>query len=198
MKYDPHKHHRPFGYAQHRRSIRLKGYDYSQPGWYFITLCTNNREKLLGEVIDGNIKLNELGKIAEDEWLKTAEIRKNIIIDQYIIMPNHLHGIIGIVEVESRSVRANSYSPQLVPQSTKPKRESQPSGFQSPSKTIGAIIRGYKGAVTKKINILLDTPGASVWQRNYFERVIRNEPELNRIRKYIIENPAKWQNDKYY
>ena len=94
---------------------------------------------------------------------------------------------------EDSLVRANSNSPQLTPQ-----RDSQPIGFRSPSKTIGAIIRGYKGAVTKKINTLRDTPYVSVWQRNYFERVIRNEPEINCIREYIIENPAKWQDDKYY
>lgn len=157
----------------------LNPFDCAQdsPGWYFITLCTKNREQLFGEVIGGYMVLDQVGKIAEDEWLKTAEIRKNII------MPNHLHGIIGIMGEEGRSgVRANSNSPQRKPQ----RDTTQPKGFQSPSKTIGAIIRGYKGAVTKKINNFRDTPYVSVWQRNYFERVTRNEPELNRIRKYII------------
>jgi putative transposase len=182
LKYDPQKHH--------RRSIRLKGYDYTQAGWYFITLCIKNREMLFGAVVNGEMVLNEWGKIAEIEWQKTEEIRKNIVIDLYVIMPNHLHGIIGIVEDKDRSVRANSYSPQ--------RDQFQPHGFRSPSKTIGAIIRGYKVAVTKKINISRNTPGLPIWQRNYYERVIRDEPELNRIRKYIIENPSKWEYDKYY
>lgn len=183
MKYDPQKHH--------RRSIRLKGYNYSQPGWYFVTICTKNREMLFGEIVDGKTILNEWGMISETEWLKTEEIRKNIKIDQYVIMPNHLHGIIKIVdEEEDIYVRANRNSPQ--------RDTDQSNGFQSPSKTIGAIIRGYKSTVTKKINIRRKTPGTPLWQRNYYERIIRDEPELNRIRKYILENPIIWEKDKYY
>jgi len=177
LKYDPQKHH--------RRSIRLKEYDYTQAGWYFITLCTQNREMLFGEIVYSKIVLNELGNLAESEWQKTAKIRKNIKIDQYVIMPSHLHGILGIVDKDNYYVRANRNSPQRT-------------GFQSPSETIGAIIRGYKSAVAKKINILRKIPGATVWQRNYYERIIHNEPELNRIRIYIIENPIKWEYDKYY
>lgn len=190
MKYDPQKHH--------RRSIRLKGYNYSQSGWYFITLCTKNRERLFGKVIDGKATLNELGKIAEDEWKKTGEIRKNTIIDQYVIMPNHLHGIIGIVDGETRSVRAYCDTPRREPQLAAQPYTPQPAGFQSPSKTIGAIIRGYKGAVTKTINTIRKTPGASVWQRNYYEHIIRDEPELNRIRNYILQNPLNWDEDKFF
>ena len=183
MKFDPQIHH--------RRSIRLRGYDYSQSGWYFITLCTKNREHLFGEVINGKTILNELGKIAEREWQRTEEIRKNTKIDQYVIMPNHLHGIIGIMEAEVFS----KGTMHRAPTDLAPTLEC----FGKPTtNSIPTIIRSYKATVTKKINSLLDTPGAFVWQRNYFERVIRNEPELIRIRSYIIENPAKWQDDKYY
>ena len=178
MKFDPQKHH--------RRSIRLKGYDYSQSGWYYITLCTRNRERLFGEVVGSNMKLIELGKIAEKEWLKTAKIRKNIIIDQYIIMPNHLHGIIGIMDREAES-KGTMHRAPTIEQFSKPT-----------SNSIPTIIRGFKSAVTKKINNLRNTPYVSVWQRNYYERVIRNEPELNRIRNYILQNPLNWDIDKYY
>jgi len=174
---------------------------------------------LFGDVIDSKMVLNELGKIVENEWLKTSEIRKNINIDEYAIMPNHLHGIIGIIDDPEAAVRANSHKPQRDTQtsgkgtiqsetevydkvranfnSPQPSNQNPPT-FKSPSKTIGAFIRGFKSAVTKKINIKRNTPGATVWQRNYYERIIRDEPELNRIKKYIVENPAKWQEDKYY
>ena len=181
-------------HQRNRKSIRLKGYDYSQSSWYFITICTQNRKPIFGDIIDEEMALNEFGIIVKSEWEKTADIRNNINIDEFIIMPNHLHGIIGIIDDEydlskgTKEVRANS-----------PRREtSQQPTFKSPSKTIGAIIRGFKSAVTKQINKLLKTPGSPVWQRNYYERIIRNEPELNRIRKYIIENPIKWHFDKYY
>jgi REP-associated tyrosine transposase len=103
-------------------------------------------------------------------------------------MPNHLYGIIDIVDEADPEVRANCNSPQLT----------QPAIFNSPSKTIGAIVRGFKSAATKKINLNRNTAGTAVWQRNYYERVISDEQELNRIRKYILENPTKWQDDKYY
>ena len=184
MKFDPQKHH--------RRSIRLKEYDYSQQGWYFITLCTKDRKRLFGKVVDSNIKLNEWGKIAEKEWLKTAEIRKNIIIDRYIIMPNHLHGIIGIVDGEAGYSKGTMHRAPTV---LAPPKEQ----FGKPTtNSIPTIIRSYKAVITKTINSRRNTPGSPVWQKNYYERVIRNEPEINRIRKYIIENPAKWQDDKYY
>ena len=170
-----------------RRSIRLKEYDYSQPGWYFITICSQNRDTLFGDVIDGKMVLNDAGEIVNMEWQKTAEIRKNIIIDQYAIMPNHLHGIIGIVDEEDIPGKGTMHRAPTIEQYGKPT-----------SNSIPTIIRGFKSAVTKKINIKNNTPGAPVWQRNYYERIIRDDPELNRIRKYINENPFKWQIDKYF
>ena len=183
MKYDLQIHH--------KRSIRLKGYDYSQPGWYFITICIKNRQMLFGEVADEKIVLNKWGKLAEKEWQKTSEIRKNIKLDQYVIMPNHIHGIIGIVDEDDFS-KGTMHRAPTDPSSTLEQYGKPVSG------SIPTIIRSYKAAVTKKINILRQTPGAVVWQRNYYEHIIRDEKELNRIQKYIIDNPAKWQNDKYY
>ncbi len=98
MKYDPQKHRRPFDAAQGRRSIRLPGYDYSQPGAYFITVCTHQRPPLFGGVVDGKMRLNGLGEIVQEERLKTAEIRSEIVLDEFIIMPNHIHGIIFLVD----------------------------------------------------------------------------------------------------
>ena len=100
MKYDPHKRHRPFDLAQGRHSIRLKGYDYTQPGAYFVTFCTYQRDEILGEVLHGEMKLSALGKIVQEEWFRTAQIRKEIQLfdDEFIVMPNHGHGIIRIIE----------------------------------------------------------------------------------------------------
>ncbi len=166
-----------------RRTIRLSGYDYSRPGEYFITICTQNRFCLFGEVVNGSMILNKYGQIAKNEWIKTAEIRDNVVLDVFIIMPNHVHGIIRIINKIS-----------IHDQNQQNKNESNK--FRSPSKTIGAIIRGYKSAVTTKINTVDRLPGRKIWQRNYYEHIIRNEQELKRIREYIIQNPMNWMDDQ--
>jgi REP element-mobilizing transposase RayT len=162
-----------------RRTIRLKEYDYANPNWYYVTICTKNKRCAFGNVHKGKLVPNELGKVAKAEWLRTKTIRPNIDLDYYIIMPNHIHGIIII---ESRGVK--HYAP------TKK--------FISPSQTLGAIVRGFKSSVTKRINEMNKTYGKKLWQRNYYEHIIRNEQDLYRIRKYIQLNPLKWELDEYY
>ncbi|HOO14890.1 MAG TPA: hypothetical protein PKU90_02960 [Candidatus Paceibacterota bacterium] len=173
MKYNPDKHH--------RRSIRLQGYDYSQPGIYFITLCTQNRECLFGEILNGEMRLNEFGKIAHQCWLEMPHHFPHIQLDEFVVMPDHIHGIIVLNNI----VGAKKFSPL---QNITP--------FRSPSKTIGSIIRGFKIGVTKGFR--QNTDIYVVWQRNYYEHIIRNEVELNRIRQYIIDNPKKWKTDENY
>ena len=187
MPYNPQKHH--------RRSIRLKGYDYSQEGAYFITICCHNRQGIFGEIKNGKMHLNKYGKIAETEWRKTAVIRNNVELDEFIIMPNHVHGIIKITDV----VGAYCNTPQQIRNTTRQIRNTpqqihnttQQTGFRSPSQTIGSIIRGFKSTTTKQINQIRHTPGLPVWQRNYYEHIIRNKQALHRIRYYIINNPKK-------
>jgi len=163
-----------------RHSIRLKEFDYSQPSWYYVTICSHQMLHRFGQIQNDKMILNEYGKIINDEWNKTKLIRPNIEIDYYIIMTNHLHGII-IINKQSRGVL------QYAPTENK---------FSSPSHTLGSIIRGFKSSSTKKINIKRNTPGQVVWQRNYFEKIIRNEKELFYIRKYIEQNPLKWELEK--
>jgi len=163
----------------HRRSIRLSGFDYSHPGSYFITLCTRGKSPLFGEIVDGEMRLNDMGKMVEQEILKTESIRDNIEIDKYVIMPNHVHLIIVIWSRKGTARRAPT-----VERFGKPVPNSIPS-----------IIRSLKSAATKRINQYYHTPGQSIWQRNYYEHVIRDEKELNRIRRYVINNPAKWTYD---
>jgi len=165
---------------RHRRSLRLKGYDYKQAGVYFVSMCTLNRTCFFGDIVNGEMMLNAEGQIVAEEWIKTAEIRNNIELDEWVVMPNHFHGILVINECRGTARRAPT-----VEQFGKPVPNSIPT-----------IIRSFKSAVTKRINKLRNSPGAKIWQRNYYEHIIRNEDELNRIREYITNNPLKWEFDK--
>ena len=178
--YDPDRHY--------RRSIRLKGYDYTQPGAYFVTICTHQRTPLFGQVVDGEMILNAFGEIVREEWFKTAQIRPYVELydDEFIVMPNHIHGIIRIVADPTAVVGARRRRAPTVEQFGKPVPGSIPT-----------IVRAFKSAVTKRINQLRGTPGAPVWQRNYYEHIIRTERTLIAIRRYIIENPARWSLDRY-
>jgi putative transposase len=162
---------------QNRHTIRLKGYNYAQEGMYFFTICTYKRQVLFGTVASGEMQLNEFGQIVCDEWRKTAEIRHEIGLDTLMVMPNHLHGIVLVTDY---TVGATGGSP-----------------FRSgPSKhSLGSFIAGFKSAVTTRINKVRVTPQAPIWQRNYYEHVIRDEESLNRIREYILNNPAEWDLD---
>lgn len=190
MNYNPTKHH--------RRSIRLSGYDYSQAGLYFITICTQKRACLFGEIKDGVMELNEIGEIAHTEWNRTPEIRNNVELGDFVIMPNHIHGIIRLLGSNVSPMppcRGESHSPNHldVPRlpimgvchTPIPTTQNQP--------TIGSIIRGYKSSVAKQIG-LLGFPG-KLWHRNYYEHIIRNEKSLIKITEYIINNPLNWDDD---
>jgi REP element-mobilizing transposase RayT len=191
MKFNPEIHH--------RRSIRLKGYDYSRNGAYFVTICSWNRECLFGEISgiktsEPEIILNEYGKIVHDEWNRTVLIRKEIEIGEFIVMPNHFHGIVLIQGRGDRLVAPMSTIADCI-QGRPPVAPTEDRPGPKP-KSISSFLAGFKSIVTKRINELRQTPGAPVWQRNYYEHIIRNETELNRISQYIISNPANWYNDE--
>lgn len=184
-------------FKKHRHSIRLSGYDYSAEGSYFITLVTHEREHLFGCIADGEMRLNDYGVIVREEWLKTKEYRPNVelIDDEFVVMPNHFHGIVHIIESETQScksddeqlVRAYSHTPLRVHDK-----------LTSPSKTLGSMVRGFKAAVTTRINTLLCTPGQPVWLRNYYEHIIRSEKDYENIVNYIYLNPLNWDiKDEY-
>ena len=182
MKYNPNIHH--------RKSTRLKGYDYTQAGLYFITICVKNRECLFGNITNGKMLLNDSGKNANECWLEISNHFSNTQLHEYIIMPNHIHGIIEIVG-------ANQHSPNV---DDKHNRTKYISPLRSPSKTIGSVVRGFKIGVTKwfRLNMGDEFPiGQSVWQRNYYDHIIRNEKTYQTISEYIINNPLKWQEDKF-
>ena len=185
----------------HRKSLRYPGFDYSAQGYYFLTFATHNLEPLFGMIESGKIVLNEFGRIAEEEWLRNAEVRKNIGLDLHVIMPNHIHGII-VIEKKGDPARGKASSctgepagrPEIDPD--RPFNISELENIDSfslKSGTIGAILGQYKSIVSKRINALRRTPKKPVWHRNYFEHIIRDEEELKRIRKYIENNPLEWR-----
>jgi REP element-mobilizing transposase RayT len=157
-------------------------------GKYYITLNTYEREPLFGNIESGKMILSEMGIIAHREWLKTLEIRKNLSLGEFIIMPDHIH---GIIEIKWKMVRnkENKFIPQHFSENNNEKI------LKSPSKTLGSIIRGYKSSVTRQINTMNNTPGKPVWQRNYYEQIIWNEKDLFRISRYIRNNPLNWNNE---
>ncbi len=242
MKYDPEKHH--------RRSIRLKGYDYSSEGGYFLTFVAKDRECLFGDVVNGEMVLSEFGKMVSVEWLKSQQIRKEIVLDEFVVMPNHLHAVLFIVGSKSpsdKNVGAHGCAP-IPPDneikncvkgnwkrahgrvSLRPHSEIKKYGNEiwkrahsraplrcdneiairelekhmmeqhhvrpyRPPKSIGSLVAGFKSYVTTRINIIRNTPRVPVWQRNYYEHIIRDERELYNIREYIVTNPLRWELD---
>ncbi len=245
----------------HRRSVRLKGYNYAKAGSYFVTLTSKDRFPLFGEIVKGKMNLNDFGIIASNEWLHTPEIRPNISLGVFVVMPDHIHGIIIIREEMHNSKTKNQteprrgvlhtpllhtphthtphtpktdstitknefksgrgvlhtpllhtphthtpHTPTMNSTLTKNEFESGKGGcntplpdsnsaLRSPSQTLGAIIRGYMGSVTKQINALRNTPGQKIWQRNYHDHIIRNKWSFKGITQYILMNPKNWEKE---
>ena len=198
----------------------MKGYDYSRSGMYFVTICVNKRKSVFGKIMDCKMVLNDFGKIAHDEWAKTPDIRSNVQLDVFVVMPNHIHGIIVITN-DNGGGRGVSHTPNTLPphtlhtfhdetvHQTLPPPLHSPHNktdvcnrgvcdtpLRSPSNTVGAIVRGYKSSVTKQLNQLGFI--GSVWQHNYWEHIIRNEQSYQRIANYIINNPENWKNDDFF
>jgi len=171
MTYNPEIHH--------RRSIRLRDFDYSSSGAYFISICTFGRECLFGEIVDGKMSVGDAGRIVESEWRRLSDRFPSVELDAFVVMPNHVHAIIVVnasvgaiheLPLQDRNARRNVVLPKAI-------------GY-------------FKMNAAKQINTLRETPGVPVWQRNYHERIIRNEGELNGIREYIANNPLAWYDDE--
>ncbi len=182
MAYDPERHH--------RRSIRLKGYDYAQPGAYFITVCTQDRVCLFGDVVAGEMRLNEAGRMVSVEWDTLPTRFPTVQLDEFVIMPNHIHGIIGLCDAP---VGAG-----LVPAPNCPGPDRAPTRG---APTLGGVVGAFKSLTTVSYTRGVTQSGWSpfpgrLWQRNYYEHIIRDEESLNHIRQYILDNPARWALDR--
>jgi len=194
MRYNPDKHH--------RRSLRLKGYDYSQQGAYFITICTQNREYLFGDVVDGDIILNEFGEIVKYTWFDLPNHIGNIALDDFIVMPNHIHGIIIIVGAGPRPAQ-NKKPIQNGQRADLERADLERAGLEraglepAPTRDFGLseIVRQLKTFSAKRINRIRNMTGFPVWQRNYYDHIIRDEDEMKQIREYIHTNPQNWDID---
>ena len=187
MKFDPKIHH--------RRSIRLPGYDYSQAGAYFVTIVTQGRECLFGEVVDGVMVLNQYGEIVQKWWHDLPTHFPCVETGAFVIMPNHAHGVIIITDDGRGAVPApNDRIPTTGRGDPAPTTTTEMSPIQKP--TLGQVVAYFKYKSTKEMNAL-DTPGiiTKFWQRNYYERIIRNDEDYNRIHLYIEANPANWLTD---
>lgn len=191
MKFDPQKHH--------RRSIRLKGYDYSQAGAYFVTIVTWRRECLFGEVVDGVMNLNRHGHVVRDAWFDLKNHYRHVELGEFVIMPNHAHGIIVLIDDRrggssslGETIASDADLSGIDPMQT---NQTRPYVKPIPRHGLPEIVRAFKSFSAKRINRLLRTDGIPVWQRNYYEHIIRNEREMDNITKYIETNPSRWNDD---
>ena len=203
MRFDPERHH--------RRSIRLKGYDYHQAGAYFVTICTQDRAFLFGQVVHGEMRLNEAGKMVYDVWNDLPAFYPGVQTDAFIVMPNHIHGIIILVGADPR-VCPNAdprvcpaqppvgVGPRAYPDSGPRAYPGQPQGV-APTMGLPDVVHRFKTMTTKRYADGVKRLGwepfrGRLWQRNYCEHIIRNEESLNRIREYILTNPMRWALDR--
>lgn len=152
-----------------RKSPRLQGYDYAQAGAYFVTICTHLREYWFGEVLEGEIFLTEIGIIAAECWTTLPEHFPQIELDHFVVMPNHIHGIV---------LTTDQQTPDPLP--------------------LGKVVNTYKGAVTRIVRRLSEYQHIRLWQSRYHDHIIRNDVDLNRIREYVLHNPSRWAEDIFY
>ena len=166
--------------------MRLRDYDYRQSGVYFVTVCTHHHTCLFGRITDGEMRLNHLGKLVGAEWQHISKARTTVHLDAFVVMPNHFHGIVIINNGNDHA------GPSFIP-AVNGKR----SGTLH-SDSLGAVVGHFKAALSRRAKALTLDCSGRIWQRNYYEHVIRNEKSLNEIRKYIVENPARWEEDSLY
>ena len=165
------------------KSNRLKEYDYSQPAWYFVTICTKDKAHHFGKICNAKPKLSPIGEITQTTWFEIPNHFPNVEIDEFTIMPNHVHGIIIINERRATACCGSTKEPEF---------------GKIIKGSLGVIVRSFKSAVTKRVNEMNEEKRPSIWQSNYYDNIIRNERDLDRIRKYIKQNPRKWELDEYY
>ena len=179
-----------------RRAMRLRGYDYSQPGAYFVSICVQHRKCLFGTIIDGKMRLNEIGQIVIECWNRVPQHFPSVELGEYVIMPNHMHGIIAwdIAEVRVSHPPENTKNRRGEVHSPAENTKNRSGKVSSPS--LGKIVAYFKYQSTKHINQHHNMFRTRIWQRNYYDHVIRDDIDLQRLRQYIQNNPMKWELDQ--
>lgn len=191
MPYDATEHH--------RRTIRLPGYDYRSPGAYFVTICVQGGECLLGEIADGEMQLSEWGRVARHYWMRIPNHFAHVRLDAWVVMPNHLHSILVIAgRVKASPATASSRDNLISTATDSSDKEAATDASPLQPGSLGAIVGNYKSVSTRRINRMRGMPGTRFWQRNYWEHIIRDERSLNRIREYIQNNRARWAEDQLH
>ena len=176
MRYNSERHH--------RRSLRLPKYDYASVGKYFITICAYQRQCLFGEILGGEMQSSEFGEVVQRCWQAIPIHFPNVQLDEFVVMPNHIHGVIFITDSDRRGMALPC------PYDRK---------FGKPiAGSLPTIIGSFKSAVTKHINQIRNMPETPVWQRNYYEHIIRNETALQHVQHYIQSNPLAWKQDQLH
>ena len=185
MKYDPIIHH--------RRSIRLAGYDYTRAGAYYITIVTWQREEIFGEGVNGEMQLSSMGRIAEEYWRLIPKHFSHAELEAFVVMPNHIHGIIILDDDTPRT----GTTPAPTRTGTIYRAPTPTEQFQKPVVgSIPTIVRTYKASVSRRIQ--KEHHEANIWQRNYYEHIIRDQADYERIAGYILSNPVNWDNNEEY
>jgi REP element-mobilizing transposase RayT len=202
--FDPRRHH--------RRSVRLAQYDYGAAGAYFVTACTAKHRMAFGRIERCEMRLHPYGRMVEEEWMRTTEVRPTVALDEFVVMPNHFHAIVWITKTvtpDETSVGAHGCAPNR-PTPETPQSDAQAMGSHSGAhsrvplrrpRSLSSLMAQWKATVTRRINLeraVRNLPPVVVWQRSFHDRIIRDERELEIKRRYIIENPLHWERDKYH
>ncbi|HBG77428.1 MAG TPA: transposase [Phycisphaerales bacterium] len=164
-------------------SARLNNWDYSSNGYYYITICTYNREWLFGNIADGKMQLSAIGEIVLQGWNDSFAMRKELFCDEFIIMPNHIHGIVIIKKIDNTEMHNCDNMETHSRASLR-------------AKSISSFVAGFKSAMTKRINEFRQIPGIPVWQNRFYDHIIRNEESLYQTREYVVNNPMNWESDE--
>ena len=189
MAYDPKIHH--------RRSIRLRNHDYSWPGAYYVTICAFDKACVFGHVVGHQMHEHECGHVVREQWFESAWKRKEIELDAFMVMPNHMHGLLWILGPRGEHVLMKSGFVLPLERMPKAPPRSQAVSPAMRPRSLASWAAGFKSAVTSRVRKVWNRPEAAVWQEDYFERIVRDEEELNRIREYILTNPLRWGSDRY-
>lgn len=200
---------------RNRRSPRLAGFDYRHPGLYFVTICTAGRACVFGDVVEERMVRSPLGQIAHGEWERTLRLRPTLVPDVFVVMPNHVHLLFGIAAIPDQAAadpagraeadpagRAEArLSPTRTLRTTRtpqwPATSDSPPTLGSPSGSVPAVVGAYKSAVTRKARQAGLWEGEPLWQARFHDRIVRDAREAGRIRRYILDNPLRWNQDRY-
>ena len=172
---------------EYPKSMRLAGYNYSWPGAYFVTVCTFEKRCLFGRVDNEKMHINAYGKIVKREWISACKSYPDVYCDYYIVMPNHFHGVV-FINAPAGAIAGSPQQKDWAPVTRKDRRQM----------LLPKIIGRFKMQTAKNINFMRNTSGSAIWQRSYYDHIIRNEEDLTRIREYIINNPIKWELDRFF